>query len=192
MSDHPALSSPKEWVDLYGDFLFRYAFLRVHNVSVAADLVQETFLGALKSRRSFAGRSSEKTWLVGILRHKILDHYDHTSRAGPADPYDQGMEDSRTLFNEKGQWKSDQVGPKEWGADPSTILERKEFWDALLRCLGELPPRQAQVFSLREIDGLSGREVCEKLTISDANLWVILYRVRLQLRRCLEAKWLGL
>jgi RNA polymerase sigma-70 factor (TIGR02943 family) len=192
MAEYPTLSSPKKWVDLYGDYLFRYAVLRVQNVSVAADLVQETFLGALQSRRSFAGRSSEKVWLVGILKHKILDHYRKTSREGSADRYEQAMEDSRQLFNERGQWKAESMGPREWGADPGTILERKEFWDALTRCLGELPPRQRHVFSLREIDGLSGTEVCEKLTISASNLWVIMYRVRMHLRRCLEAKWLGL
>ena len=192
MAHHPAFSSPKEWVDLYGDFLFRYAFLRVQNRQVAEDLVQETFLGAFRSRSSFAGRSSEKTWLVGILKHKIQDYYQERSREAVADSDQQAMDDWRYLFNERGQWKSEGMGPKEWGADPGTILERKEFWDALTRCLGELPPRQAHVFSLREIDGLRGKEVCEKLNISDANLWVILYRARMHLRRCLEAKWLGL
>jgi RNA polymerase sigma-70 factor (ECF subfamily) len=78
------------------------------------------------------------------------------------------------------------------GADPGTILERKKFWDALARCLGEVSARDAQVFTLREIDGLSGAEICKMLNISADNCYVILYRVRLHLRRCLEAKWLGL
>jgi len=192
MADHSKLSSPEEWVDLYGDYLFRYAVLRVHNGQIAADLVQETFLGALQSRSGFAGRSSEKVWLVGILKHKILDHYRNTSREGSANPLEELMERSGQLFNERGQWNPDPMGPKEWGADPITILERKEFWDALTRCLGEVSPRDAQVFALREIDGLSGAEICKILNLSADNAYVILYRVRMHLRRCLEATWLGL
>ena len=191
MPDHPPLSSPKEWIDLYGDYLFRYALLRVQNRQVAEDLVQETFLGALQARSGFAGRSSERSWLFGILKHKIMDHYRTASRETPVDPH-QAREDWGNLFNERGQWKSEGMGPKEWRADPGTILEQKEFWDALTRCLGELPPRQVHAFSLREIDGLRGKEICEKLDVSETNLYVILYRVRLHLRRCLEAKWLGL
>lgn len=192
MADHSQLSSPEAWVDLYGDYLFRYALLRVHDKSVATDLVQETFLGALQSRPSFAGRSSEKVWLVGILKHKILDHYRKTSRESTLGPYEPTLENRGQLFNERGHWNLDPTAPKEWGADPSTILERKEFWDTLTRCLGEVSARDAQVFALREIDGLSGAEICKILSISADNTYVILYRVRMHLRRCLETKWLGL
>src|SRR5439155_16361641 len=76
----PAATTPCDWVDAHGDYLFNFAIGQVRDASVAEDLVQDTFLAAFKARDRFAGQSSERTWLVGILRHKICDHLRHTCR----------------------------------------------------------------------------------------------------------------
>jgi RNA polymerase sigma-70 factor (ECF subfamily) len=198
MSDFPAeakakLDSPEVWVDEYGDFLYRYALSRVKDPSTAEDLVQETFLAALKARRNFRGRSSARTWLIAILKHKIVDHIRKKVREQASDKieslFDAAVYDSDdAIFNGRGDWKTP---PAKWAANPTKLYEQKEFIDILYLCLGELPERQAKAFMMREIDGLSTDEICKALNISATNSWVILYRARMLLRQCLEIKWLG-
>ena len=189
MAEPHTLSDPKDWIELHGDYLFRYALVRVHHAPVAEDLLQDTLLAAIQSRQHFAGQAPERFWLLGILKHKLIDHYRKASREIPAD--DPAHDDWHTSFDEQGHWKREERGPQEWTMDPGAILEQKEFWESLTHCLGELPPRHAHAYSLREIEGLKGDEVCRTLDISASNLWVILYRVRMHLRRCLETKWQG-
>ena len=186
------LSDPKEWVVLHGDYLFRWARFRTRDTRIAEDLVQETFLAALQARDRYQGRSSERTWLAGILKHKIMNYFYKASREKPVQ-YDGQMTDgSENPFNDQGNWQSPAIGPREWTGDPSQILERKEFWDVLTRCLAELPPRLAQAFSLRELDDLDSKEICKILNVSATNLGVMLYRARSRLRRCLEINSMGL
>lgn len=184
-----ALSDPESWVDQHGDDLFRFAVRRVRDSEVAQDLVQETFVAALEARDRFAGRSPEKSWLVGILKHKLSDHFRKTSRECVPDDAGQ-LEDAREdegVFDQNGHWKSNLTAPKEWPSDPSRLVEQKEFWRALNRGLSELSPRMARVFRLREVDGLSTEEICRLLNISSANLFVILHRARMHLRHSLES-----
>ncbi len=185
------LSNPEQWVDEHGDYLFRFAMSRLRDRSLAEEAVQETFLAALKSKESFAGQSAARTWLIGILKHKIIDHFRKTSRELPLLeeqlPYEQ--EDS---FRSSGEWAghwTSQAAPKEWGADPVKSLQQKEFWEILDRCLSSLPQRLAQVFILREMDEMSSAEICKILNISESNLWVMLHRARGQLRRSLETNY---
>jgi len=177
------LSNPEDWVDQHGDDLFRFAVRRVRDSEVAQDLVQETFVAALEARDRFAGRSPEKSWLVGILKHKVSDHFRKASRESVLD---EAPEDERA-FDRNGNWKSDLTAPKEWPKDPSRLVEQKEFWRALNRGLSELSPRMARVFRLREVDGLSTEEISRLLNISSANLFVILHRARMHLRHGLES-----
>lgn len=182
------LSNPEEWVDRYGDALFRFALLRVRDQEVAQDLVQETFVAALGSRHRFAGRSAEKTWLLGILKHKIFDHFRQRGREDVADEsrlIEEASEEEAT-FDRDGHWRSHLVGPRKWPGDPSVLLEQKEFWNLLKQALSELPPRMATAFVLREVDGLETKEICDVLHVSPANLWVMLHRARKHLRNRLE------
>jgi len=182
----PERSDPADWVDRYGDYLFRYALLRVRDRSVAEDLVQETFLAGLKSRDTFSGGSSEATWLVGILKHKIADHFRRQAREGSlpdGDPPDPSGEPS---FDATGHWQS---GPTDWGGNPSDLFRQKEFLEEFTKCLSGLSPAQANAFTLREIEGLSTGEICKVINITETNLWVILHRARMHLRRCLETRW---
>ena len=180
-----AATSPAEWVDAHGDYLFNFAVGQLRDASTAEDLVQETFLAAFKGRDRFAGNCSERTWLVSILRHKIYDHLrkhcrekKHRVEPLPARHDDGDMEDAML-------WLHDVAAESHL---PSRRLELEELRANLEQALGKLPPRIAQVFQLYEIEEASGAEVCAKLNISESNLWVMLHRARKQLREHLE-KW---
>ncbi len=183
-----AVTAPDEWVDRYGDGLYRYALLRLRSPDLAADVVQETFLEALRARGSFAGRSSEWTWLVGILRHKVLDQLRRARRA-PASA--DGLPDeggAGSPFDRRGHWR---VGPAHWGGDPGREMENREFWEVFGHCLAKLPQGLADAFFLRELDDLGSEEVQLLLGITPANLWKRLHRARMLLRQCLESGWFG-
>ncbi len=181
------LSDPETWVDQYGNCLFGYAILRLQDRKLAEDVVQETFLAALQARNHFMGQSSEKTWLMGILKHKILNQIRKNSRELPISYMESSLE-TEEFFDKMGRLKATST---EWATDPSIALEQKEFQEVLKQCLSELPSRFAIAFSLREMDGLSSEEICNVLNISESNLRVMLHRARLRLRLCLEIKWFG-
>lgn len=184
-------SDPERWVEIHGDALYRFALLRLRDPKLAEDAVQETLLSALQARDRFLGQASERSWLIGILKHKVIDYFRKISRESLMEDATQFEEEMEGVFDENGHWKRDETGPCEWNADPETLLERKQFWTALDGCLSKLPPRMAHVFSLREIDGVGSEQVCEALNISASNLWVLMHRARMQLRRCLEVHFFG-
>ena len=178
---------PSAWVEEHGDALYRFALLRVKDPIVAEDLVQETFLSALKGIEGFKGGSSLRTWMVGILKHKIIDHF----RKGKPEIL---ASDLSTLENETETERLDRSDqrrkkPSPWHGDPDKLLTNKEFWDVLMACLDGLPEAHRRAFSLREIDGIKGDEICKILNITSTNLWVILHRARGKLRKCLDTNW---
>ena len=178
---------PAQWVDRHGDVLYRFALARLRSPELAENAVQETFVAALRARDAFSGRSSERTWLVGILKRKVVDHFRAQSREEPVEDADAALDATRALFDERGRWT---VGPSAWSA-PDAAFEKAEFWRALDDCLAALPPRLRDVFALREVDGLETDDVCVALDVSANNLWVMLHRARARLRRCLEVGWFG-
>jgi len=176
--------NPVRWLGRHGDYLFAFAVSRLHNETAAEDLVQETLLCALESRRNFSEKSSLKTWLTAILKHKIIDYYRRASRQVGFD----SDEEENNLFDESGFWRE---YPADWHATPESLFEQKEFQRILQACLAALPKNLAEVFTLREIEGLDAKEICEILDISPNNYWVLLHRARLRLRDAVEKKWLG-
>lgn len=176
------------WVDQYGDALFHFALARVNKREVAEDLVQETFLAAVQSQERFKGQSSEKTWLFGILKHKVIDHYRKNKSTIYAQDRWHDPDNLDGFFNEKGGW---QVRPQHWSANPGKSQEVKEAFDHFYRCLSDLPQKTADVFVFREIEGLRTDEICKRLDITSTNCWVILYRARMLLRKCLELVGFG-
>jgi RNA polymerase sigma-70 factor (ECF subfamily) len=180
---------PSRWVERHGDCLFGYALVRVRDASTAEDLVQETFLSALKA--NFAGRSSERSWLVGILKNKIVDLYRKTRRESPFTDLEFLKDEQSDLFYQEGlhkdHWIADRA-PVEW-PEPGADLDRAEFWDVFHKCAGKLPKKVSQVFLLRELDDTDTAEICKLLDISPSNVWVMLHRARMALRRCLETNW---
>jgi RNA polymerase sigma-70 factor (ECF subfamily) len=181
-------TDPESWVDQHGDSLYRYALLRLGSPDVAADVVQDAFLEALRVRSSFAGRSSERTWLVGILRHKIVDYLRKAGRRPPAANGASACIEAESPFDRRGHWR---IGLADWGSDPSRELETREFWEVFGRCLSKLPQGLGDAFLLRELDGLGSDEVQEVLGITPTTLWKRLHRARLLLRQCLESGWFG-
>jgi RNA polymerase sigma-70 factor (ECF subfamily) len=177
---------PAAWVDRHGDGLYRYALARVGDRDAAAELVQETFLDALRARGSFSGRSSERTWLTAILKHKIADagRRARRERALGTDASPGGAADGP--FDRRGHWARP---PGRWPGDPLAEAERREFWDVLGACLGRLPAHLADAFLDHEVEGTGRGQICERAGITPANLATRLYRARLLLRECLDAHW---
>jgi RNA polymerase sigma-70 factor (ECF subfamily) len=190
----PALSDPERWVDEHGDYLFKFALGRLRDPAKAEDAVQETFLAALKGGKSFAGKSAEKSWLVGILKNKIYDHYRKASRETSfTDMEFYSDEESERFTGDgigQGGWIHE-LGPLEWASDAGSGLDNDIFWKTFRDCSGKLPKNVAAVFTLREVDGVESKEICATLNISESNLWVMLHRARMALRRCLETNWFG-
>jgi RNA polymerase sigma-70 factor (ECF subfamily) len=186
-----ALSDPERWVDEHGDYLFKFALMRLRDSQKAEDAVQETFLAALKGGQNFAGRSAEKSWLVGILKNKIYDHFRKAGRETTFTDlqfYDD-EEGNRFVADGigKGGWIHE-LGPQDW-PKAGENLDNELFWKTYRDCAGKLPKNVAMVFNLRELDGVESGEVCALLNISESNLWVMLHRARMALRRCLESNW---
>jgi RNA polymerase sigma-70 factor (ECF subfamily) len=177
----------ESWVDRYGEILHRFALVRVKDPVIAEDLVQETFLAALRGRKNFQGRSSLKSWLVAILKHKIVDHIRKSVKEKVLENFDSLADQVETTFDDRGKWK---FRPQNWTVNPEKLYQQKEFMDILYRCLAQLRGRQTEIFMLREIDGLSTEEICKELNITATNSWVMLYRARMGLRRCLEENWI--
>lgn len=166
------------WVETHGDYLFNFAVGQMRDTNIAEDLVQETFLAALKSQNNFSGRSSERTWLVSILRHKIYDHLRKAcrERALRVDPFP-AHNDSEAL-DESLLWIH-QIAAE--STSPRRRIELTEFREHLEKAMSKLPPRIAQVFQLYSIEECTNQEVCGQLNISESNLWVMLHRARKQL-----------
>ncbi|HKK13753.1 MAG TPA: sigma-70 family RNA polymerase sigma factor, partial [Gammaproteobacteria bacterium] len=171
------------------DALFRFALIHTGRRDVAEDLVQETLLAAWRGRTGFRQSSGERTWLVGILKHKIQDHYrrdgrqaDLASRLADGDDTD----DVQRWFLEDGHWRA---RPARWGSDPLAQVELEAFWDMLSRCIDALPERLREGFIAREITALETAGICELLGVSENNLYVLLHRARLRIRDCVERHW---
>ncbi len=176
---------PAQWVKLHGDALFGFAVLRVRNREVAEDLVQECLIGAYESRHRFTGEAAERTWLVGILKHKVIDHFRRQSRRKAAEsPAGQSVTEEH--FDRRGHWLGKSSSCNQ---DPQVLLEDREFQATLASCIEALPDKLATTFILREIDGIESEEVCTILGITSTNMWARIHRARLSLRRCLESKW---
>jgi len=184
---HPR-TDPQTWLEQHGDALYRFALMRVRDGTLAEDLVQDTLLAALRGQDRFAGESSERTWLIAILKNKIIDHYRRHRHEAPLPEADDPDDLVDALFRKSdGHWQN---VPAAW-AEPDRDLENRRFWQVFQDCLGGLPRRQAEAFALTELDGLGTEELCKVLSISTSNAWVLLHRARLRLRECLEQQWLA-
>ncbi|HEX6622944.1 MAG TPA: sigma-70 family RNA polymerase sigma factor [Pyrinomonadaceae bacterium] len=185
---------PGAWVDEHGDYLFRYAMFRLRETTTAEDAVQETLLAALQAYDTYAGRGSERAWLTGILKHKLTDHFRRLGRETPLSRIEGEEFEHGEFFRPPGdEWEGHwAVGytPSEWCETPESLAEQGEFFRVLDDCLSPLPARVSGAFVLREVDGLGTEEICRKFGVSANNLWVMLHRARLHLRRCLELNWL--
>ena len=169
-------------------YLMRFARLQLRNDAWAEDAVSETLLAALAKPLAFEARSQLKTWLVGILKHKIIDALrqrqrevtlDSGSDDDRADPLDQMPFRIDGHFAEK---------PADWG-NPEQDLGSRQFMTILEACTEKLPAVQGRLFLMREWLEMSSEEICKELALTPTNLYVLLHRARLRLRECLELNW---
>lgn len=187
-ANHPKMEEnqldPEKWVDRYSDYLFNYTIVRVNDREVANDIISETFLAGLNSMKNFKGEASERTWLISILKRKIIDHYRKSnSNKGQAE-LKMNFPDSEN----EGDWLEERV------ADLSDMtaedqMENRELGLAILDCLDQLNEKQAKIFKMKTIDGLDTETICNEFNISPSNLWVIIHRARTSLAKCLEKNW---
>ncbi len=176
--------NPNKWIDLYSDYLFNYTITRVSDREIAQDLVQETFLAGLKSMKNFKGEASERTWLISILKRKIIDHYRKINS-------NKGKAEVRINYNDsesEGDWLEERVAdPFDKTAEDS--LQNNELGDAIQNCLGKLPEKQAEVFRMKTILDYETEVICNELAITASNLWVIIHRARTAMADCLKENW---
>ena len=163
-------------------YLLRYAILQLRDPHAAEDAVQETLVAALAGEASFGGRSNLRTWLTGILKHKIVDAIRRSSR--DPEPLPETAEFD-ALFDETGHWGEP---PAAW---PENSLEQKQFFAVLEKCLAALPAKTAQAFMMREHMGFDTDEICQEIGVTPTHCWVLLYRARMALRECLQTNWFG-
>ncbi len=183
--DDSSALRPAAWVGEHGDALYRYALSRLRDAEAAEEVVQQTFLAGLEHVSQFSGQGSERGWLLGILKRKIIDLI--RARRRVVVLTEEAAGDSiDPLFDRKGNWKAD---VRSTLLQPLDSLEREEFWSILQRCLRGLPANQADAFTLREIDDLKTAEICKELLITPSNLWVLLHRARLRLAHCMKTRW---
>ena len=174
---------PLQWLGRYGDGLYAYAVRRVRRPEAAEDLVQETLLAGVAAWPRFAGRSDVRTWLTGILRHKVADHLRGGYRDAAAGG--EGLDDD-ALFDDRGRWRT---AVPAWHGDPADLAQRREFRAVLDGCLSALPKRMAHLFLGRVGDGVPTADLCVELGIEPAHAWTLLHRARARLRLCLTDRW---
>lgn len=175
-------SAAEHWLQRHGDALYAFALARVFDPASAEDLVQDTLLAALQAQHAFRAESSERSWLIGILKHKCIDEIRRRTRsARTQQPYTDDIEDQ--LFRADGRWREP---PGAWDDEPLQTIQRDAFMTALGRCLEGVPEAQRVSFVMRELHGLDAAAASEQLGVTPNNLYVLLHRARLRLRRCLE------
>ncbi len=171
-------------------YLMRFARLQLRNDDWAEDAVSETLLAALSKPQAFAQRSQLKTWLVGILKHKVVDLIRSNARlvAIPDGCDDEnGDELDRLSFKKDGHFEQ---SPQDWG-DPHRALQERQFFEVLDMCLERLPPAMGRLFLMREWLEMSSQDMCKELSLTPTNLYVQLHRARLRLQECLNLHWMG-
>lgn len=180
------LDKPEQWLDEHGDALFAFALARIHEPSAAEDLVQETLLAGFEAHADFHGEASTRTWLISILKNKLIDRIRKLRREAPLDPHVVDEDEWQAKFDHTGHWV---VAPSSW-RDPSTVLENDALGAALMHCIAGLPEHLRTLIVLRDIDGIESEELIDILNISSANnLWVMLSRGREKLRTCMDKTW---
>lgn len=188
----PHMDDPAFWLDCHGSALYRFALLRLRDHQKAEEAVQDTLVAALQAHARFNGSASTRTWLTGILKHKIMDQFRHESREMQLESNDSASVDDELLaedhfFDSKGSWREEVC---DWG-NPEDAMERSQLIAILQRCLDALPTRLGRLFMMREVMESSTEEICQEMGISPTNVWTMLYRARMGLRQCLDQNGAG-
>ncbi|MGC1631003.1 MAG: sigma-70 family RNA polymerase sigma factor [Gelidibacter sp.] len=185
MSNH--LLNPNKWIELYSDYLFNYTISRINDREIAKDIIQDTFFAGLKSMKNFKGEASERTWLISILKRKIIDYYRKTNSL-------KGKSEVRMTYNtdeNEGDWLEERVEDEGY-LNALDTLENTELGDAIYECMEKLTEKQATVFKMKSILNYDTEKICNELKITPSNLWVLIHRARTAMAECLEKNWFKL
>ena len=196
MSNNPSTATdlqataipPEQWVDQYGDYLYRYAYSRLRDANASEEVLQETFLAGIRYSHQYAGKGSQRGWLLGILKRKIIDYVRMRAKHAQSRSYEDETDPSLQLFDAQGNWKK---GAFRWPPQPDEQIQEVEFRQIVESCLDELPETQRAVFQKSVMDEKDSEEICKELNITPSNLWVRMHRARLGLAKCVETKWLN-
>ncbi len=167
--------------------LLRLAQLQLRNLAWAEDAVSETMLAVLEGASGFNGKSQFKTWVVGILKHKVLDQLRLRQREAQYDTDDDGEVLDDLVFAPDGHFRN---FPQTWDT-PADALQQRQFFEVLEACMDALPGQIGRVFLMREWLELDTDAICQELRISSTNVWTMLHRARMRLRECLQLNWFG-
>ncbi|HMO60951.1 MAG TPA: sigma-70 family RNA polymerase sigma factor [Ferruginibacter sp.] len=180
---------PEQWVKNYADMLFAVALQKTNSREVAEDLVQDTFLSAIKALENYRGEASEKNWLFTILNNKVIDYYRKKGRRQTTETY---LADTEAAFDDSlynnghitgSTWRAG------WSSEADANINDKDFQQVLSNCLDKVPVKMKPVFISKYFHDLPPDEICAMFEISNANLWVIMHRVKVILKNCLTHNW---
>ncbi len=178
-----------QWVDEHGDLLFRFAYQRTGRRETAEDLVQETLLSAFKSLDTFKEEASDRTWLMRILRNKIIDFYRKTRTKQSEEEASVRKEVSiDQFFDESGGWIPEKK-PQSWSEQPDEVVERSEMGEQLNSCIDNLKGKGAAAFRMKYLEDEDSEEICKVLDITSSKYWVLIHRAKLQVRECLDTNY---
>lgn len=176
------------WVRQWRGAMLRFARLHLSSPEDAEDVVQDTFAAALVLDPATLAGVDPRSYLFGILRHKVMDRLRHRYRAEVTT--DQPEDDlDALLFDGRGHWLGG-VAPKAW-ATPEAQLESDQFFRVVDICVNKLPAKPARVFSMKEFLECGAEEICVALGITRADYWQCLSRARKQIHLCLNQSWFG-
>ncbi|HET9056762.1 MAG TPA: sigma-70 family RNA polymerase sigma factor [Chitinophagaceae bacterium] len=179
------------WVDDYADYLYSYAYYKIGKKEEAEDLVQDTFLSAYKNRETYNGVASEKTWLMAILKNKIVDYYRKLKATNNFSFYlDQTQETFEDSFFQKdnyGRWVK-KINENYFSNAADSYLLGKEFQSILGSCLEKMPPKLRSVFVSKFLDEKKSEDICKEHNITPSNYWITIFRSKTLLRNCLEKR----
>ncbi len=175
-----------KWVSLYTRELYSWAFQKTSNRQLSEDLVQETFLAAAESSGSFKRESQPKTWLFGILKNKIAEHYRKSLRLTITTTL--STEEPLAFFGTNGRWEEN-AAPQPWQSDPEHLTDLPAFNKVFDDCIEHLPTTMNACIRLRFLDEKKGLQICQELGLTSTNYWQLIHRAKLQLRDCLEKHW---
>lgn len=183
MDDHVKIV--EKWVHLYGDILYNWAFHKTNSKEIAEDLVQETFIIALKKINQFENRSSPKTWLIAILNNKIIDHHRANYSTKFTSIEKNGITLTNTMFDNENFWLNE-LDEKIWNGNDKSSVERVE--SKLKECISNLPEKWNLAISYKYFSNQKTEVICQELGITTSNYWQIIHRAKLLLKKCVESK----
>tara|TARA_R110002111_G_C5928424_1_gene366584 strand:+ start:270 stop:830 length:561 start_codon:yes stop_codon:yes gene_type:complete len=179
----------EDWFHLYSDELYGWAYHKTSSKEISEDLVQETFLAALKGFKNFRHDSQPKTWLFAILNNKIIDYYRKKARSFDQDKTNERMLLNRTksYFDAHENWKI--TGKEMFWEENIHLLDDEEFSKILNRCLNELPDSWCFSLVSKYLLEKSAAQICQEIEVTRSNYWQIVHRAKLMVKKCIDLNW---